>query len=289
MSHFSAVAVLVLGGLVAALVGYLVNQIPPIKKAQSGAPRVVTVIVVLIVFLVVAAAVLTNVGQGSRDSPSPPASPASSPPADQLTEFERLSEKDLSGPVRPMLDTPPRRGDFNCLSSDSFLRPESDFVWVKDIDTHGDHPWRSSDISVQPGHVYTLAIYPINCGLAGNDYRQDWLESASVRIDVPGRAGRSLRIGAVLRSASTSVVWDGVRFVANDSFTIRPVPGSVQYMSPTITQDENRRLGDEVFTTPQLIGDQDLDGLVRPCAKAHDLSSADCHILIYAQVQVAAA
>lgn len=56
-------------------------------------------------------------------------------------------------------------------------------------------------------------------------------------------------------------------------------------MSSQIVQSEER-LPDSVFETAQLIGDKGEDGILLAGAKACDSTSVDCHVLIYAQVQV---
>lgn len=206
----------------------------------------------------------------------------------QLTEYERLSVDSLSGPTRALLTTPPRDGDFNCLAeTNSFLDDERDFVWIKDVQAHENRPWHGDGLQVEDGHIYTLAIYPINCGLATADPDDGILRDATVRIDVPSRADTSMRVGAVLRSTHLDhPVWDGVLLRGVRPFTVTPIPGSVQYMSSFIGQSDGKRLPDAVFHIAQLIGDKGQDGVLRACFKPGDTEAPSCHILIYAQVQV---
>jgi len=56
-------------------------------------------------------------------------------------------------------------------------------------------------------------------------------------------------------------------------------------MSSQIVQSE-KRLADSAFETAQLIGEKGQDGILLACAKAGDLTSVDCRVLINAQVQV---
>lgn len=204
----------------------------------------------------------------------------------QTTEYERLSVTSLSGPQRQLLTNPPPKADFNCLAEDSFLDGENDFMWIKDIQAHEDRPWHGDGLEVEDGHIYLLAIYPINCGLAtGNT--DNVLRDSTLRIDVPSRTDTTMRLGAILRSASLDhPVWDGVRITGSRPFTVTPIPGSVQYMTSHITQSDEMRLPDAVFGTAQLIGDNGQDGILRACAKTGDPNSANCQVIVYAQVQV---
>lgn len=232
---------------------------------------------------------LCNMGLGecpgkTTAAETPDTEPSKTPNA---TEYEQLSVTSLSGPQRKMLTTPPSDGDFNCLAKDSFLAPESNFVWIKDVEAHGDRPWHSDSIEVQDGHIYTLAIYPINCGLATDDPDDGILRESTLRIDVPRRADSTMRIGSILRSTYLDhPVWDGVRLTGAKPFRVTPVPGSVQYMTAHIAESDGKHLPDSVFGTAQQIGDLGQDGVLRACAKADDIKSADCHVLVYAQVQV---
>jgi hypothetical protein len=207
--------------------------------------------------------------------------------AGQTTEYERLSVNSLSGPPRSLLGTPPAKGDFNCLSYDSWLPSQSDFMWIKDVQAHEDRPWHGDGLQVEDGHIYMLAIYPVNCGLATSNPDDGILRDATLRIDVPSRSDTSMRLGAILRSSYLDhPVWDGVRLSGPRPFTVIPIPGSVQYMSSSIAESDQKRLPDALFGTAQLIGDKGQDGILRACAKPGDPKSVDCHLLIYAQVQV---
>ena len=138
--------------------------------------------------------VTSATSQASSQAPGPR-------PTQALTEYERLSVAALSGPSRALLTTPPKKGDFNCLAEkNGFLNDERDFVWIKDVQAHEDRPWHGDGLQVEDGHIYMLAIYPINCGLATADPEDGILREATVRIDLPSRSDTSMRSGAVLRS-----------------------------------------------------------------------------------------
>lgn len=98
---------------------------------------------------------------------------------------------------------------------------------------------------------------------------------------------RLCAVGAVLRSTYLDrPVWDGVRLSADQLFTVAPVAGSVQFMTSHITQSDNRKLPDAVFGSAQLIGDRGQDGILRACVRAESPHDVDCHVLVYAQIQV---
>jgi type II secretory pathway pseudopilin PulG len=274
------VVALIVVGILAALISYAVNNLPTLKNPKRLRARV-AVLVVFVLGAIGITAILSNQSQSV-----PVATEADAPGSTVQTEYEALSGDALWGPARDMLSAPASEGRLNCLSHDSFLNPESDFVWAKTIDDRQPMPWKGSDLAVEDGHIYTVAIYPVNCGKFSDGYRTNWLESVSLRIDIPRGASREQRLGAIVRSASTESVWDGVRFHSDRPFSIVPVPGSVQFMASGIAQSDERRLSDDVFRIAQLIGDSDTDGLLRPCAKNNDPSTVACHVLIYFNVQV---
>lgn len=228
-----------------------------------------------------------NAPSGPAES-SPAASPSPPRSTRQLTEYERLAATSPYGPPRSLVTTPPKNGNFNCLAEQkSFLDDERDFMWIKDVQTHDSRPWRADGLTVEDGHIYMLAIYPVNCGLATGDPEDGILREATMRIDMPSRSDTPMRLGTILRSTYLDhPVWDGVQLIGPRPFTVKAIPGSVQYMSSQIVQSDERRLPDSVFETAQLIGDKGQDGILRACAKAGDPTSVKCHLLIYAQVQV---